>query len=52
MFAGKLDRHDLRGFQRASLFFFRGIEGDFRDWHDIRDWAGSIAKRLAGAPAA
>jgi menaquinone-dependent protoporphyrinogen oxidase len=49
--AGKLDRHELHGLQRASLLLFRGLEGDFRDWATIRSWAGSIADQLL-APAA
>lgn len=46
MFAGKLDRHSLAGLQRAVLFFFRGLEGDFRDWPAIRSWAQSVADEL------
>jgi menaquinone-dependent protoporphyrinogen oxidase len=52
MFAGKLDRHNLRGLQRAGLFVFRSIEGDFRDWQGIREWADSIAEQLLAATAA
>ncbi|MGH9114915.1 MAG: flavodoxin domain-containing protein [Acidimicrobiales bacterium] len=52
MFPGKLDRHNLRGMQRAALLFFRSIEGDFRDWKAIREWAGSIADQLPEATAA
>jgi menaquinone-dependent protoporphyrinogen oxidase len=36
MFAGKLDAQQLRGFQRASLWVFRNLSGDFRDWAAIR----------------
>jgi len=51
-FAGKLDRKVLSLPQRASLLVFRGLNGDFRDWADIRQWAGSIAAQLgpAGSP--
>jgi menaquinone-dependent protoporphyrinogen oxidase len=52
MFAGKLDRRNLRGLQRAGLFVFRSIEGDFRDWQGIREWADSIAEQLLAATAA
>jgi menaquinone-dependent protoporphyrinogen oxidase len=52
MFPGKLDRHDVRGLQRAAFLFFPGIEGDFRDWQPIREWAGSIADQLQAAPVA
>lgn len=52
IFAGRLDRHDLHGLQRAALYAFRGIEGDFRDWRAIEAWAETIADQLhaAGAP--
>ncbi len=46
MFAGKLDRKVLSLPQRASLLVFRGLEGDFRDWAGIRQWADSIAQEL------
>jgi menaquinone-dependent protoporphyrinogen oxidase len=49
-FAGKLDRTVLTLPQRASLLVFRGLNGDFRDWADIRQWARSIAQQLAPAP--
>ncbi len=51
-FSGKLDRHNLRGLQRVGLSLFRGLEGDFRDWKAIREWAASIADQLAEAAAA
>ena len=50
-FSGKLDRHNLRGFQRVGLSLFRGLQGDFRDWEAVREWAGSIADQLAEATA-
>jgi menaquinone-dependent protoporphyrinogen oxidase len=49
-FAGKLDRKHLSRPQRASLPVFRGLEGDFRDWAGIRQWADGIARQLALAP--
>jgi menaquinone-dependent protoporphyrinogen oxidase len=49
-FAGKLDRRVLSLPQRASLLVFRGLDGDFRDWADIRQWADGIAQQLALAP--
>lgn len=52
MLAGKLDRHNLRGLQRAGLWFFRSLDGDFRDWDDIRNWARGIADQLSAASAA
>ena len=48
-FAGKLDRKHLSRPQRASLLVFR-LEGDFRDWAGIRQWAESIARQLALTP--
>ncbi len=52
IFAGKLDRKHLSLPQRAALLVFRGLEGDFRDWAQIRQWADSIAAELtlAGSP--
>jgi menaquinone-dependent protoporphyrinogen oxidase len=52
MFAGKLDRHHLSRPQRAALSVFRGLDGDFRDWAQIRRWADGIAAELipAGSP--
>jgi menaquinone-dependent protoporphyrinogen oxidase len=46
VFAGELERRRLRGPQRAALFVFRGLEGDFRDWSAIRAWADAIADKL------
>lgn len=46
MFAGELDRAKLTFTQRAALLAFRGMEGDFRDWAKIREWADGIAAQL------
>jgi menaquinone-dependent protoporphyrinogen oxidase len=46
MFAGKLNRHDLGPLQRAALLAFRGLDGDFRDWAQVRQWANGIAAQL------
>jgi len=51
MFAGKLDHRNLGFAQRVSLRLLRGLEGDFRDWTAIREWAADIAGQLA-APGA
>jgi menaquinone-dependent protoporphyrinogen oxidase len=51
IFAGKLDRGGLSHAQRASLLIFHGLEGDFRDWAEIRQWASGIAEQLTRAPA-
>lgn len=52
IFAGRLDRGDLRGLQRTATWLFRSMVGDFRDWAAIREWAGSIADQVAGTRAA
>lgn len=52
IFAGRLDRRRLSPAQRASLLIFRGLEGDFRDWSDVRQWADGIAGQLTTAAAA
>ena len=49
MFAGKLDRKSLTPVQRAVLLAFPGLNGDFRDWAKIRQWAVGIAQQLAAA---
>jgi len=51
MFSGRLDRKVLSHTQRASLLIFHGLEGDFRDWAEIRQWASGIAEQLTRAPA-
>ena len=48
-FAGKLDRKNLKGARRMSLLLFRGLEGDFRNWDEIRAWAGDIAQAVQPA---
>ena len=52
MFAGKLDRKVLTRPQRVSLLVFRGLEGDFRDWAAVQQWADGIAQQLIAAPRA
>jgi menaquinone-dependent protoporphyrinogen oxidase len=49
LFSGRLDRKNLTRAHRASLLFFRGLEGDFRDWNDVEQWAASIADALQPA---
>ena len=49
MFAGRLERRHLGLAQRAALSVFRGLEGDFRDWDEIRRWASGIADDLGAA---
>ena len=47
MFAGKLDRKNLKGIRRASLLLFRGLEGDFRNWEEIKAWVSGMADELS-----
>lgn len=47
MFAGKLDRSGLSRAQRAALFFFKRLDGDFRDWEQVRAWSARIAAALS-----
>jgi menaquinone-dependent protoporphyrinogen oxidase len=46
MFAGKLDRRGFSLARRVSLLVFRSLNGDFRDWADIRQWTESVALQL------
>ncbi|HZM83429.1 MAG TPA: flavodoxin domain-containing protein [Candidatus Limnocylindrales bacterium] len=46
IFAGKLDRTKLSFAERAIVAALRAPEGDFRDWDEIRGWAGQIADEL------
>jgi len=46
VFAGRLDPRRLSRTQRVGLLLFRGPRGDFRDWTEIRQWAGTIAADL------
>jgi hypothetical protein len=46
MFAGRLDKHALTRPQRAALAVVNGLEGDFRDWAAIDQWAASIAETV------
>jgi len=48
MFAGKLEKKHLSFPQKAALTVFRGLEGDFRDWAEIEQWASRIADSLQG----
>jgi menaquinone-dependent protoporphyrinogen oxidase len=43
MFAGRLVSEHASFAQRVSLHVFRGLEGDFRDWGAIEEWANEIA---------
>ncbi|MGE5288735.1 MAG: flavodoxin domain-containing protein [Micromonosporaceae bacterium] len=49
VFAGKLDKHDLKLSERAVAAMARVPYGDFRNWPKIREWAQHIAAELAAA---
>jgi menaquinone-dependent protoporphyrinogen oxidase len=51
LFAGKADKHELGFVERAILRMVKNPYGDHRDWPTIREWATSIARDLAVAPA-
>jgi menaquinone-dependent protoporphyrinogen oxidase len=46
VFAGKLEKKHLSVAQKAALLVFRGLEGDFRDWAEIRAWSSDVADAL------
>jgi menaquinone-dependent protoporphyrinogen oxidase len=50
LFAGKLDKSQLRFAERAIARAVRAPEGDFREWSEIEDWAVDIADALASRP--
>lgn len=49
MFAGQVDKSQLRLGERSVLRALRVPDGDYRDWTDVRDWARSIAATLSAA---
>jgi menaquinone-dependent protoporphyrinogen oxidase len=46
VFTGRLDRKALGFVERAMTAAVKAPDGDFRDWNDVEDWAGSIAAAL------
>lgn len=46
VFAGRLDRGDLRWAERLAVRVVNASEGDFRDHHAIRSWAVEVAADL------
>jgi len=46
VFEGNIDRKNLSFPERALLLAFRGLEGDFRDWTEIKKWASEIANAM------
>jgi menaquinone-dependent protoporphyrinogen oxidase len=47
MFAGRLERAGLSGAQRAALFFFKRLDGDYRDWDEVAAYSEEIAAALS-----
>ncbi len=48
-FDGRLDRGDLGMRERAVVSLVGADEGDYRDFDEIREWAGQIARDLTDA---
>ena len=48
LFAGMLDSGSLSLAERLPVRMARGREGDWRDWDEVDEWAGTIARELAG----
>jgi menaquinone-dependent protoporphyrinogen oxidase len=46
IFSGKLDRKALNFGERAIVNAFKVPDGDFRDWHEVKEWALGIAQEL------
>jgi menaquinone-dependent protoporphyrinogen oxidase len=46
LFAGRLDRQELRWAERAAARVVHAPEGDFRDHDEIRRWASEVASSL------
>ena len=46
LFAGRLDRQELRWVERAAARVVHAPEGDFRDHDGIRRWASGVASAL------
>ena len=49
LFTGRLDRSRLGLGERAVVRVVGAAEGDYRDWDDVREWAGTIAGALTTA---
>jgi len=46
LFAGRLDRHELRWVERAAARVVHAPDGDFRDHDEIRRWASEVGSAL------
>jgi menaquinone-dependent protoporphyrinogen oxidase len=47
VFSGRIDIDELRFADKAIVLATRAPRSDFRDWDEIRAWAGQIAEALA-----
>jgi menaquinone-dependent protoporphyrinogen oxidase len=47
VFAGRIVKKELTFPERAIVKALKVPEGDFRDWDEIRSWAGEVADELA-----
>ena len=47
-FDGRLDRGELGLRERAGVSLVGADEGDYRDFEEIREWAGQISRELTG----
>jgi menaquinone-dependent protoporphyrinogen oxidase len=52
VFPGKADKDQLGFVERRIVSMVKSPWGDHRDWPVIHEWAASIARELAGVPAA
>jgi len=50
IFCGRIDKSELSLGERAVVAAVRASAGDFRDWGEIKAWAGRIADALGAAP--
>jgi menaquinone-dependent protoporphyrinogen oxidase len=48
VFAGKLDKGGLNLVEKAMVKAVHAVEGDYRDWDEVRAWAFQIADALHG----
>jgi menaquinone-dependent protoporphyrinogen oxidase len=51
VFLGALDKSQLGLVERSVVRAVHGEYGDFREWDDVRSWAGDIAVALKGRQA-
>jgi menaquinone-dependent protoporphyrinogen oxidase len=46
LFGGKVDMGKLGLLEKAAVRGAHATEGDYRDWHEIQEWAASIGRQL------